>query len=120
MKKIVLLVVLSLFLCVPAQAAVDGHTSAGPWTREAMVISRGLINLATLPLEIPRSFNQEKEWHTKLWPVTGLPRAFDNIFMRWASSLHDILIFPWVVPYTDDLSPLTEPMGLPEYPWEKD
>lgn len=96
---------------------IDGRTTAGAGERMGMVFSRGILNAGGVFLEIPRTVDQETKWHPKAWPVTVLPRSLHNFLIRAASSVHDMFIFPWVVPFTNDISPWTEPMGLPEYPW---
>ncbi len=123
MKKIFyLIMLLSLvgFFQGPLAASttdIDGRTTAGAGKRMGMVFGRGLLNAGGVLLEIPRTVDQETKLHHKVWPVTMFPRSLHNFLIRAASSVHDVFIFPWVVPFTDDISPWTEPMGLPEYPW---
>ena len=83
-----------------------------------MVIGRGLMNVAGLPMEIPLTLAREGEMRRWLWPASFLPRLVTHIVIRSASAVNDIFFFPFVAPFTDDLSPWTGPMGLPEYPWQ--
>jgi hypothetical protein len=47
-----------------------------------------------------------------------LPRTVTNIFIRSVSAVYDLVLTPFVQPFTDDTSPLTDAMGLPVYPWQ--
>ena len=111
---------LSVFLLtsLPLQASVDGHTDKGPMARPAVVFFRGVSNIVGMPLELISTGRREAQSHPRLWPVTYVPRFLTNFFIRAASGINDMFFYPWVVPYTDDISPWTEPMGLPDYPWE--
>lgn len=119
MKKIFFLILL-LTLSSAAYAETDGRTDRGVWAREGMVLGRGLLNVPGTVVEVFTTPLREPEIHPKAWPLTGLLRIPMNVITRAASAVNDIAIFPWVVPFTDDLSPITEPMGLPEYAWSRD
>ena len=118
MKKILFLIFLSAALSSPLFAAEDGYSTQGPLGRMGAVMGRGVGNMVGLPFEIPRTLQQETEMHSRMWPLTFAPRLFTNIFTRGTSAANDIFFFPWAAPWMRDLSPLTKPMGLPEYPWE--
>ncbi len=106
------------FLTLPLYAEVDGRTTHGPLTRIAIVEARGISNFAAIPLvDFPRTLATEVRMHHWLWPVTFIPRFTTNFLIRFSSSIYDMAFYPWIVPFTDDISPITEPMGLPEYPW---
>jgi hypothetical protein len=125
MKRWLTVSVLSGFLLVacaqPCRAAYeDGRTDHGVLMRLLIVEGRGLANAVALPLEIPRTVVQEHRYHRWLWPATFIPRMLTNIFMRATSAVNDVAFFPWILPFTDDISPLTEGVGLPEYPWNFD
>ena len=119
MKKAAFLFALLLMLNTFAYASEDGRTTKGVWGREGIVLGRGLLNLVGAPFELIRTPVAETKVHTKAWPITSIPRTITNAFTRFASGAYDFLAYPFVVPATDDLSPLTEPMGLPEYVWGK-
>jgi len=76
------------------------------------------MNIVGMPAEIPRTFIHEAKEHPWVSPFTGSLRLVNNIFLRTTSAVNDIAFFPLIAPFTDDLSPLTEPMGMPEYPWQ--
>ena len=103
-------------LIAMVQAGMDGHTDQGIGAREGIVLGRGLGNILTLPFEIPRTIKSETEIHPKLWPVTFLPRTLTNLLLRAVSAVNDVIIYPFAVPFTDDISPMTESFDLPDYP----
>lgn len=119
MKKIIL--VFSL-LCVMTPVLYasydDGRTERGGLARIGMVEGRGLLNVIGLPLELPYTAVNEVRVHKLGGPVTFLPQFLLNVVARSVSAFNDMICFPWVAPFTDDLSPLTEGMGLTEYPWQ--
>lgn len=97
----------------------DGRTTHNALVRPWMVVGRGIANIAGLPFEIPLTMAREADIHSRFWPVSFVPRTLNNMFIRSASAANDVFFSSlWQAPYTDDLSPLTEPMGLPEYPWQ--
>lgn len=117
------MIILVLFAAVaPARAAYeeDGHTDHGFWARLVKVESRGFLNFVGIPFEFVRTIIVEADKHPRLWPVTVFGRWPLNIGYRIASITNDIFFLPWILPYTDDISPLTEPMGISEYPWQID
>ena len=118
MKKIILVLATILLWVSPLYAATDGHTKRGPVLRPEMVFFRGVGNLAAIPLEPFTSLGREFETHHWLWPVTFPFRLVNNVIVRSTSAVVDLFVNPWIVPFTDDISPLTEPMGLPDYPWQ--
>ena len=103
-----------------ASASLDGRvkntTAKG---RFGIVLSRGVLNMVSLPLEFIRTAVSEKETHPKAWGFTVGPRMLTNFFLRFASAVNDTFVFPWYTPWTDDLSPWTEAFGLPDYPWQE-
>ena len=118
-----------IFLMVamsPETAAADGgkavvangRSEHGPLVRIAKVEGRGLLNIVGLPAEIFRTGVEEARHHHWLWPFTYVPRLLTYTIIRVTSAAYDIVFMPFVAPFTADLSPLTEPMDLPEYPWQ--
>ena len=118
MKKFSLLLSFFLIASSAAHASVDGRTTRGPVARPLMMMSRGLMNVAGFPAEISSTVVREIEIHEKSWPVFYPLRLVTNVFVRLSSGINDVLFMPFIVPFTDDISPITEPMGLPEYPWQ--
>ena len=113
------LVIATLF-SLDAPAAEDKELEHGPLARPFVVIGRGFGNFAGLPFEILGTAVREHDIHPKLWPVTYLPRLATNVLIRVASVVNDIFFLPWIASRADDLSPWTEPMGLPDYPWQRE
>lgn len=119
MKKISFLVFLLLLPALSLYAQGDEQFShRGPLGRMGVVEARGLINVVTTPLELIGTAIREPKIQPKWWPVTILPRMGLNFVLRVVSGVNDALFFVWVVPFTDDITPLTDDMGLPEYPWQ--
>jgi opacity protein-like surface antigen len=119
MKKIIMILSLVVLIAPAAFAAdVDGRTGSGTLGRAGNAFGRGLLNVVGFPFEISSTMIRETETHSWLWPITGLPRLGNNIFVRAASTVNDLFFLPLSAPFSNDVSPLTEPMGLPEYPWQ--
>lgn len=119
MKKTILFAVLFLLPCM-AYAGTDGRTEKGAWAREGIVLGRGLLNIPGTAVEVIATPMREPSIHPKAWPITGLIRIPTNVIYRAVSAVNDLVVYPFVVPFTNDISPLTEPMGLPEYAWSRD
>jgi hypothetical protein len=85
-----------------------------------IVEKRGWKNLLALPMEISSSTVREKRDHPKAWPVTVFPTTVTNCVYRMVSATNDILLHPFVVPFTNNIVPWTDSLGLPEYPWQVD
>ena len=120
MKRWIPFFLLLVFLSAPLYAdSLDGRTTLPPMGRMKTVIGRGLLNVVSAPIEVVWAGPREAKRHPKAWPFTIIFRSFYNLFIREASGCYDVLIYPFVVPFTDDISPLTEPMNLPEYPWKE-
>ena len=119
MKKTILLALFLLLAVQPAWAlSPDGRTDMGPLARVGYVLMRGVGNAVGIPFEIPGTFVRESHMHPRLWPITGLPRLFTNAVVRVSSIANDIVFYPFIAPFTNDLSPHTEAFDLPEYPWQ--
>ena len=119
MKKIIFGLILFLSCISLAQASEDGRTTKGGFVREGMVLGRGVLNILGSPFELIRTPATEPSTHKWLWPVTSIPRSVTNFIVRATSGVNDILVYPFVAPFTNDISPLTEPMDLPEYVWSR-
>lgn len=119
MKKIIFLAAALFLIPCAAYAGIDGRTDKGVWAREGMVLGRGLLNIPGTVVEVFATPFREPAIHPKAWPITGLIRIPTNVIIRAVSAVNDLVVYPWVVPFTDDLSPFTEPMDLPEYAWSR-
>ena len=118
MKKTVLMALAFLSFSFAAFAYDTGHSSEGVFKRIGLMEKRGFLNVLGLPAELWRTPVDEAKIHPKLWPVTVFPRTVTNIVVRAVSAAYDIGLSPVVQPFSDDTSPLTETMGLPDYPWQ--
>ena len=121
MKKTVLFSLIML-LTSPAFAALDetGRTTDGPVKRVGYVVERGIEGLVgTIPCDIPKI--TVKEFQDSKWvaPISVLPRILTLVPTRVVSSIHDIVIMPFMVPFTNDLSPVTEAFDMPEFACRK-
>ena len=119
MRKTLLGLVLLISLCSVAYASEDGRTKHNGFVRELMVLDRGVLNVIGTPLEIIRTPIAEWDTHHWLFPITSIPRTLTNAVIRASSAGNDIIVSPFVVPFTDDISPLTESFDLPEYVWSR-
>lgn len=98
----------------------DGRTSMGPAARTGYVLMRGVGNAVGIPFELSGTLVREYRMHSRLWPFTWPPRFFTNVCVRAVSIVTDVVFFPFIAPFTDDLSPVTEAFDLPEYPWQNE
>ncbi len=120
MKKLILAILFLFLASSSLYASLDGRTDKGPMARVGMVMGRGLLNVVGLPTEFVFTPANELSIHPKAWPLTVIPKTVTAVIFRVTSAFNDIFFFPWTAPFTDDLSPWTEPMGLPEYPWGRE
>ncbi|MBU3758334.1 MAG: hypothetical protein FGM27_00165 [Candidatus Omnitrophica bacterium] len=118
MKKVSLFFLCVLLPIFPAFAYDTGRSEAGVFDRMAQAEARGFLNVLGMPAELVRTPAEESAIHPRLWPVTAVPRTVTNIFTRAISAVYDIVLTPFVQPFSADLSPLTDAMGLSDYPWQ--
>ncbi len=119
MKRTIFIIALFFILAAPLEASsIDGRTEHGPAARPFLVFSRGMVNVLGMPFAILNTSAREIKIHRWIWPLTVGPRAATEFIVRATSAIQDIAFYPFVVPFTDDISPITEPFGLPEYPWQ--
>jgi len=119
MKKICFVLMMLIMIAShgsAAEAKID--ESAGDWEKVGYVVIRGFGNFLGAPLELPRTMVQELNNHPKAWPFTFIPKTLSHIFIRGASALNDVLFFPPMVPFSNDISSWAEQIGLSEYPWQ--
>ncbi len=120
MKKTALIFSFLLMLARPAWAlSTDGRTEMKPVARVGYVMMRGIGGAAGIPFELSGTLARETRMHSRLWPITWVPRLANNLIIRTASIANDIAIYPFAAPFTNDLSPSTEAFDLPEFPWQK-
>lgn len=103
-----------------AMAAYENYREPEEKLSVIQVLGRGLGNWVGLPAELGTTLVREIRMHPKAWPVTYAPRLITNGVARAFSGANDIIFFPWVVPFSDDTSPWTQGLGLPDYPWQVD
>ena len=121
MRKIISVTALLLFIMDSlSYGAVKMPNVKDPLKRSATVMGRGVVGLVTIPAELPATFKREAEVHKRLWPITAIPRWCYNFFVRVPSNVNDVAALSVVSLFSNDTSPWTEPMGLPEYPWQEE
>jgi len=118
MKKIIALISLVGLLVLPVNGyAYDNDQNA--FKRILISESRGLLNLATAPLELIYTPIRELKKHPKAWFVTFIPRAAGNLIYRAVSGVNDAFFYPFYGAFAKDNRPWTEPMGLSDYVFQK-
>lgn len=95
-----------------AQSSVNDHNI---FAKYAIVLGRGVLNLATAPLEIVFVIPREHQIHPKAWPISFIPRAITNMGYRATSSVHDVFYYPLAIPFGKDITPLTAKFDLPVF-----
>lgn len=117
MKKTFLFLMILMLSAGLAYAAGEDRSTQGFWGREGHVMGRGAINFLTSPSELFYTAGREKETHPGSWGWTVVPQSFMNLIVRISSGAYDLIPLPIMVPFTDNLTPLTRYMDLPDYPW---
>lgn len=115
--RMTVLVLFSFLVASPLHAAYEAYHPKYEKDNSFEILGRGVLNGAALPLESVSTLRREAKAHSRLWPVTYVPRLFHNTFTRVSSFVIDLSILPLIAPFADDTSPRTEGMGLPKYPW---
>ena len=121
MKKWILSISFLILAVTPVFAGSvyeDGRSDKGIFGRIVEVEKRGILNFVGTAAELIYTPMAEPAKHRYVWPITMIPRTLSNILMRFTSAVADIACLPWILPFTDDISPLTEAMGMAEYPWK--
>ncbi|PIW61648.1 MAG: hypothetical protein COW13_03125 [Candidatus Omnitrophica bacterium CG12_big_fil_rev_8_21_14_0_65_50_5] len=117
-KTLILVILLMGIFCTQTHASDSWRSERGYFGRLLTVEARGLLGAVAAPLELVRTPVAERINHKWLWPVTFLPRFVNNIVTRVVSSIYDIAAYPFILPFSNDITPLTDPMGLPDYAWQ--
>lgn len=116
--RFLVLAILLQAMALPAARAEEGVKAA--FKEIGLLTGRGLVNMATALLEFPRAFRVEKKEHPHMWPIGFLPRYTTFAIYRFVSGTMDLIFHPWIIPFSDETPrPWTEPMGLPDYIWQK-
>ena len=116
--KVVLFCMLAASVSSQARAFETGRSDKSVFKKILQTEARGLLNIAGLPAELIRTPVVEAKMHRWLWPVTFVPRFINNLLVRSISAVYDIAFYPFILPFNGDTTPLTDPMGLSEYPWQ--
>jgi hypothetical protein len=61
--------------------------------RRAKVFFRGVVNIATLPLEVPRTVIEERKRNPENWEWSLMPRTLENVVGRGLSAVNDSVFF---------------------------
>lgn len=118
MKKAVLLsLILSLGIHV-LPAFAEGRNTQPAAVRPMAAFGRGLLNIGGLPFEVSSTLVREVKAHHWLWPISYPFRLGTNVATRFTSGFNDITVVPFVSPFSNDVKPITEGIGLPNYPWQ--
>lgn len=129
-RRCLLILFLSLFLLPSAYAAEGDDDSAALSSkseevssgslagRRLRVFGRGLMNLVSLPFEIPRTIIEERRKRPQGWLLSVLPRTIENVTARGVSAAHDSLIYPVSIRRGQSTEPWSRRFGLPDYPWQ--
>ena len=119
MKKYAAFLIAVLMTAGPAYGYDTGRRSdRNVFQRIAVAEGRGILNVVGMPLELVRTPIAEAKRHKWIWPVSFVPRLITNIIGRSTSAVYDIAFSPIIYPFSNDTTPLTDPMGLPDYPWQ--
>jgi hypothetical protein len=103
-----------IFSQFPAARAASEMSTA---KKISAVEVRGFVNLLSSPSELVASSLREFKRRKLIGVITFVPQSGSNFIYRVVSAVNDILLHPCTAPFTDNITPWTEYMGLPEYPW---
>lgn len=118
LKKIAVVFFLVLFLANQAYAYDLEHSDQNYFKRVLSVEARGIANILASPVEFVRTPFAEGHYHKYFWPITSFPRSFTNLMARLSSGVYDVAFSPIFQMFSNDITPITHPMGLPDYPWQ--
>ena len=82
---------------------------------------RGLTNVATAWVEIPKQIGDAVERAPSVWAAVpagfkGAGKGLELAVARLGLGLYEAVTFP--IPYPINYASPYEPFGLPQYPWE--
>lgn len=118
LKKIFLSLFVLLLLSSQGHAYESGHSEKNYFKRVFFTEMRGVANILASPVELVRTPLAEGKYHKYLWPITSFPRSFTNVMARITSGVYDVAFSPVFYLFSKDTTPITHPMGLPDYPWQ--
>jgi hypothetical protein len=87
--------------------------------KRVRVFMRGIVNIVTLPLEVPRTFFEEKKRNPENWEWSLVPRTLENVVGRGLSAVNDSVLSPFLKNSDDLENPWSRQWGLPDYAWTK-
>jgi putative exosortase-associated protein (TIGR04073 family) len=82
-------------------------------------LGRGLTNIVTSPMEIPREVRAhwikgtEKTYHVSVWFFSGLVKGLVMVPVRFGSGVYDVITFPI------DYPPGNKPLLKPDYVFDE-
>lgn len=117
MKKTILLLAVFVLIASSAFADTEERTTKGFWGKEGTVMGRGAVNILTCLSEHYYTIVREKKLYPESHAISYIPKSFLNVITRISSGAYDMIPLAIMAPFTDNLTPLTKPMGLPDYPW---
>jgi len=120
MKKTLIFFLLFGMLLFPLSGFAADEDYEGYFKEWGRAEGRGFLGVLTFPAEWVTTFAEEMELHTRLWWLTGFPRAIMNNVVRLVSVTHDIVLSPFILPLTKDNTPLTRYFDRPDYPWQSE
>lgn len=118
MKKTVWLAIFLILGLSHSAALAKDNMNASATQKIGTTMSRGLINLSTLWMELPATALDERKKNPKIWYLTTLPASFTKMVFRFTSAAVDLGVYPFVAPFSDDIDPWTQAMGLPDYAYQ--
>jgi hypothetical protein len=87
--------------------------------RRAKVFFRGVVNIATLPLEVPRTVIEERKRNPENWEWSLMPRTLENVVGRGLSAVNDSVFLAFMKSPDASSEPWTRQWELPDYPWKE-
>ena len=107
MKKVILILSLSILLIEAPWASAQKHAG--------QKLQRGIINVVTAPLEVPKQARvywkegAKKTDHILVWIFSGAAKGMADMTHRIVSGVWDIITFPFNIPKG------YEPLKKPDY-----
>ena len=128
MFKISLFVIFCWLCCAPDVSAAAGEGAAVEQSVKSesgsrlgkglRTFTRGIVNIISLPFEIPRTIVEERKKRPNGWLLMILPRTLENVMARGVSAVHDSLIYPFYVSGDEEEVPWSRRFDIPDYPWQ--
>lgn len=101
-------------------AKLENHTKQGMYfSRRFKVFFRGVVNIVALPLEVPRTFIEERKKNPEYWEWSFVPRTLENVVGRGLSAVNDSIFLTFLRSADESDEPWSRRWELPDYPWRK-